>query len=49
LLLLVLGAHNVDAGILVSGEVVAKDDKMLLNCLEHVSYVMVFILLDVAS
>jgi hypothetical protein len=30
LLLHVLGAHNVDADVLVSGEGVAEDDKMLL-------------------
>jgi hypothetical protein len=49
LLLLILGAHNVDAGVLSSGEGVAEDNKMLLNCLEHVSYVKVFIWLDVPS
>jgi hypothetical protein len=49
LLLLVLGAYNVDADILSSGEGVAEDDEMLLNCLEHVSYAKVFIRLDVLS
>jgi hypothetical protein len=49
LLLLVLGAHNVDAGVLASGEGVSGDDKMLLNCLEHVSYAKIFVWLDVPS
>jgi hypothetical protein len=49
LLLLVLGALNVDAGVLVSSEGVTEVGKMLLNCLEHVSYVKVFIWLDVPS
>jgi hypothetical protein len=43
----VLGDHNVDAGILTSDEGVIEDDKMLLNCLEHVSYEKIFIWLDV--
>jgi hypothetical protein len=49
LLLLVLGAHNVDANVLASGEGVAEDDKMLFNCLEHVSYAKIFIWLDMLS
>jgi hypothetical protein len=32
LLLLVLGAHNVDVGVLFSDKGVAEDDKMLMNC-----------------
>jgi hypothetical protein len=49
LLLLVLGAHNVDAGVLANGEGVSEDDKILLNYLEHVSYAKIFIWLDVPS
>jgi hypothetical protein len=49
LLLLVLGSHNFGASVPASGEGVAEDDKMLLNCLEHVSYAKIFIWLDVPS
>jgi hypothetical protein len=49
LLLLVLGVHNVDAGVLASGNGVFEDDKMLSNCLEHVSHAKIFIWLDVLS
>jgi hypothetical protein len=49
LLLLVLGVHNVGANILASGEGVSEDDRTLLNYLEHVSYVKIFIWLAVLS
>jgi hypothetical protein len=41
LLLLVLGAHNVDSNILASGEGVSENDKTLSNWLEQVSCVMI--------
>jgi hypothetical protein len=42
-LLLVLDVHKVGASTLTSSEAVSEDDKMLLDCLEHVSYAKVFI------
>jgi hypothetical protein len=49
LLLLVLGANNVDAGVLASGKGVFGNDKTLLNCLEQVSCVKIIIWLAVLS
>jgi hypothetical protein len=40
---LVSGVHNVGAGVLASSEGVSEDDRTLLNYLEHVSYVKIFI------
>jgi Mg2+/citrate symporter len=42
LLLFVLGVRTTDVGALVSGGGAQDDDKMLLGCLERVSYVGVF-------
>jgi hypothetical protein len=38
----VLGVHDVDVGALASGDGAYKDDRMLLNYPEHVSYAKVF-------
>jgi hypothetical protein len=43
----VLGVYNIDASVLASGEAVFENDKALLNCLEHVSYVKISIWLAV--
>jgi hypothetical protein len=47
--MLVLGVHNVDAGVLASREAISEYDKTLLNCPKHVSYVNIFIWLVVLS
>jgi hypothetical protein len=49
LFLLVLGVRNVDAGGLASNEDVFENGKTLLNCLEQVSCVKIFIWLVVLS
>jgi hypothetical protein len=41
-LLFTLGVPTLGANILAGSEGVSDEDKMLLNCLEHVSYVKVF-------
>jgi hypothetical protein len=42
-LLFALGAHALGASALVGGDGVSNEDKTLLNCLEQVSYVEVFV------
>jgi hypothetical protein len=37
-----LGARDVGPGGLADSEGISNDNKMLLNCLEHVSYAKVF-------
>jgi hypothetical protein len=48
-MLLILGVQNVGVDVLVSGEGVSEDDRTLLNYLEHVSYLKIFIWLAVLS
>jgi hypothetical protein len=38
--------HNEDARVMESTEAMTEDDKMLLNCLEHVSRTKVYFLID---
>jgi hypothetical protein len=47
--LLVLDVDNVGANVLASGEGVSKDDRTLLNYLEHVSHAKIFIWLAMLS